>query len=118
MTDAKYNQHLLGELIYLIITHPIIIYDASIHRQFMQEPHMLHSEGASQFLVFIKLVPRKGPIYRCHDHLPIEAYFDVRYARDKGNRKSPTKSCTCVGGTLIAWCSRKEKVLCCSSEKS
>ena len=60
-------------------------------------------------------MPLAGLIYQRHDHLRIEAYSDVRYVGDKGDRKSTTWYCTYVGGNLVTWHSRKQKVVSCLS---
>ena len=62
--------------------------------------------------------PRKGLIYRRHDHVRIEAYFDAGYAGDKGDQKSTIGYCTYVGGNLVTWHSRKQKVVSCSSAEA
>ena len=94
MADANRYRRLLGKLIYLTITRPDITYPVSDLSQFMHEPRMVHWEGALRVLVYIKRAPGKGLTYRLHDHLRIEAYFDVGYAGDKGDRKSTTGYCT------------------------
>ena len=94
MADANCYRHLWGKLIHLTITHPDITYAISILSQFMQEPRVVHWEGALQLLMYIKCALRKGLIYRCPDHLRIEAYSNVRYYRDKEDRKYITRYCT------------------------
>ena len=69
----------------------------------------------SPLVTYIKRASSKGLIYRRHDHLRIEAYSDDGYAGDKGDRKSTIGYCTFVRGNLITWCSRKQKVVSCSS---
>ena len=81
----------------------------------MHEPRMVHWEGALRVLAYIKRAPGKGLIYRRHDHLRIEAYFD---AGDKGDRKSTTGYFTYVGGNLVTWRSRKQKVISCLSAEA
>ena len=67
---------------------------------------------------YIKHAPGKGLIYRRHDHLRIEAYSDAGYAGGKGDKKSTTEYCTCVGGNRVTWRSRKQKVISCSSAEA
>ena len=79
---------------------------------------MVHWEDALRVLVYIKHAPGKGLIYRCHDHLRIEAYFDAGYAGDKGDQKSTIGYCTYVGGNLVTWRCRKKNVVSCSSAEA
>ena len=118
MADANRYRRLLGKLIYLTVTRPDITYAVSVLSQFMHEPRMVHWEGALRVLAYIKRSPSKGLIYRRHDHLRIEAYSDAGYAGDKGDRKSTTGYCTYVGGNLVTWRSRKQKVVSCSSAEA
>ena len=90
-----------SSLIYLIVTHPDITYVVSVLSQFMQEPRMVHWEGVLRILIYIKHALVKGLIYRYHDHLSNEAYFDARYVGDKGDQKSTTGYCTYVRGNIV-----------------
>ena len=87
MADANRYWPLLGKLIYLTISFLDITNVFSVLSQFMQEPRMVHWEGALRVLAYYKRAPGKGLIYRRHDHLCIEPYSDVGYAGDKGDKK-------------------------------
>ena len=118
LDDADRYRRLLGKLIYLTVTRPDIVYTVSVLSQFMQEPRQVHWEGALRVLAYIKHAPGRGLIYRRHGHLRVEAYSDAGYAGDKGDRKSTTGFCTYVGGNLVTWRSRKQKVVSCSSAEA
>ena len=83
MAYANRNQRLLGKPIYLIVTHLGITYAFSEISQFMQEPCMVHWEGALRVLAYIKHAPHEGLKYRCHDHLRIEIYSNGEYSGTK-----------------------------------
>ena len=68
--------------------------------------------------IHLKRAPGRGLIYRRHSHLCIEAYTDVGYKGDKGYRKFTTGYCTYVGGNLVIWRSRQQKVVSCSNAES
>ena len=78
MADVSRYRRILGKLIYLKITRPDTMYVVRVLSLFMQEPCMVHWEGALKFIVYIKRVPGKGLIYQHHDHLRIEAYSNAR----------------------------------------
>ena len=118
LEDANRYRRLLGKLIYLTVTRPDIVYTVSLLSQFMQEPRQVHWEGALRVLAYIKNAPGRGLIYRRHGHTRVEAYSDAGYAGDKGDRKSTTGYCTYVGGNLVTWRSRKQKVVSCSSAEA
>ena len=75
MADANCYQCLLGKLIYLTITHPIITYALIVFSWFVQESRVVYWEGALQVILYIKCALSKGLIYQGHDHLLIEAYM-------------------------------------------
>ena len=101
MAAANRYRRLLRKLIYLKITHPDFTYDVSVLSQFMHEPRMVHWEGASRVLAYIKRAPGKGLTYRRRDHLRIEACSDAGYAGDKGDQKSTRGYYAYVGGNLV-----------------
>ena len=51
----------------------------------MHEPTVVHWEGTSQALAYIKLARGKGPVFYCHNYLHINAYSDGGYVGDKGD---------------------------------
>jgi len=55
-------------------------------------------------------------LYKKHRHVRIFDYSDSRYAGDKGDRKFTTGYCTCVGGNLVTWRSKKQDVFRFSAE--
>ena len=60
MIDANRYRHLLGKLIYLIVTRPDVTYNVSVLSQFMHEPRMVHWEGALRVFAYIKRALAKG----------------------------------------------------------
>ena len=117
MADANRYRHLLGKLIYLIVTHPDITYFVSVLSQFMQEPRVMHWGCITSSYVY-QAYSGKGLIYQRHDHLRIEAYSDAGYTKDKGDQKSTTGYCTYVGGNLVTWRSRKQTIISCLSAEA
>jgi hypothetical protein len=60
LLDPSTYQHLVGCLIYLIITRPNIVYSVNILSQFMQQPCQPHYDAAIRVLCYIKSSPGKG----------------------------------------------------------
>ncbi|XP_078436350.1 secreted RxLR effector protein 161-like [Wolffia australiana] len=83
--------------------------------KFIQEPPQVHWVGALRVLAYIKSALGRGLLYQRHHHLRSEAYLDASYAIGPGDRKSTTDYCTYVGGNLVTWRSRKQKVVASSS---
>lgn len=72
-------RRLVGRLIYLFLTHPDITYAVSVISQFMHAPTQDHLE-ATYTLRYLKSCPRKGILYRRHDHHLVEVYVDADWA--------------------------------------
>ncbi|CAA6662830.1 unnamed protein product [Spirodela intermedia] len=106
LLDLNWYRQFLGKLIYLIITHPNIMYTVSILSQ-LQESRRVHWVRALRVLTYIKRSLEQGLIYLRHDHLCIVAYSDIGYADDKGDQKSTTNYCTYISSNLVIWWSQK-----------
>ena len=72
---------------------------------------MIYWKGVLYVLAYIKGTPWKGLIYQKFGYLKIVVYYDTSYVGDKGNKKSTSGYCTCVGGNLITWRSKKQNVV-------
>lgn len=53
-----------------------------------------------------------------HDHTKIECFSDADWARSKDNRRSTSRYCVFVGGSLASWKSKKQNVVSRSSAES
>ncbi|KAL1190145.1 Retrovirus-related Pol polyprotein from transposon RE1 [Cardamine amara subsp. amara] len=53
-----------------------------------------------------------------NENAEIVGYCDADYAGDTNDRKSTTGYCTFIGGNLVTWKSKKQKVVSCSSAES
>ena len=74
----------------------------------MHQPKMIHQAVALRNLTYVKSSPKKGLLYKKHEHLRISRYSDSGYAGDKRNRKSTTGYCTFAGRNLMTWRSKKQ----------
>ena len=60
----------------------------------------------------------KGILFKKNDHLDLLAYADADWAKDRDDRRSTLKYCTLVGGNLVSWKSKKQKVVALSSAET
>ena len=67
--------------------------DVGVLRQFM---HMPLGWCVSSHCICLES-PRKGHIDKQNCHFCVEAYFNLAYTGDRGDRKSTTSYCTYVG---------------------
>ena len=93
LKDPNQYRRLIGKLIYLTVTWHDISYAVSLLSQFIHKPKRVHYTGTFRVLSCVKDAPKKGLAYRRNGHTRIMAYSDLRYARDRGDRKSTSGLC-------------------------
>ena len=114
-TDKGRYQRLVGKLIYLSHTRPNIAYAVSVVSQFMHCPSEEHMEAVIRILRYLKSSPGKGLMFSKNDHVRVDGYTDVDWAGNISDRKSTSGYFTFVGGNLVTWRSKKQKVVALSS---
>jgi hypothetical protein len=117
-TDKERYQRLVGKLIYLSHTRPDISYAVSVVSQFMHCPSKNHMDAVVRILRYLKSAPGKGIMFSKNDHLDVEGYTDADWAGNLADRKSTSGYFTFVGGNLVTWRSKKQKVVALSSAEA
>ncbi|XP_070031866.1 uncharacterized mitochondrial protein AtMg00810-like [Nicotiana tomentosiformis] len=74
--------------------------------------------GKLQYLLGIESTPGKGLLFSKHDHLQKEAFTDADWAGSLDDRRSTSSYCMIVGGNLITWRRKKQRVVSRSSAKA
>ncbi|WOH06349.1 hypothetical protein DCAR_0625775 [Daucus carota subsp. sativus] len=110
-------QRLVGRLIYLSHTRPDIAYAVSVVSRFMHNPGKQHMDAVVRILRYLKSAPGKGLLFSKHGNTDILGYSDSSWA-EKGDRKSTSGYLTFVGGNLVTWKSKKQKVVSLSSAEA
>ncbi|PRQ47582.1 putative RNA-directed DNA polymerase [Rosa chinensis] len=118
LTKKARYQRLVGRLIYLSHTRPDIAYAVSVVSQFMHNPSETHMEAVIRILRYLKSAPGKGLMFSKHSHLDISGYTDADWAGCVTDRKSTSGYFTFVGGNLVTWRSKKQKVVARSSAEA
>ncbi|GAB2292866.1 hypothetical protein Dimus_038222 [Dionaea muscipula] len=111
MTEPERYSCLSGKLTYLYITGPDITFAVNSLSQFMSVPRVPHWEALLRVVKYLKNHPNLDLCYRAHGHLCLEGFTDSDWARDPNNRRSMTGYCTFLGGNLVSWMSKKQKVV-------
>ncbi|CAJ2642525.1 unnamed protein product [Trifolium pratense] len=114
-TNKERYQRMVGKLIYLTHTRPDISYAVSVVSQFMHNPSEQHMSAVNRILAYLKSSPGKGILFSRHGHLAIVGYTDSDFAGSKLDRKSTSGYLSFVGGNLVTWRSKKQKVVSLSS---
>ncbi|XP_040363468.1 secreted RxLR effector protein 161-like [Rosa chinensis] len=116
--DKLRYQRLVGRLIYLSHTRPDVAYAVSVVSQFMHNPSERHMEAVVRILRYLKSAPGKGLMFCKCQHLDVSGYTDADWADSITNRKSTSGYFTSVGGNLVTWRSKKQKVVTRSSAEA
>lgn len=111
-------QQLVGKLIYLAHTRPDIAYAVSVVSQFMHRPNKDHMDAVIRIMRYLKSSPGKGIMFSKNNHLRIDGYTDADWAGNVSDRKSTSGYFTFVGGNLVTWRSKKQKVVALSSAEA
>lgn len=117
-TDKGRYQRLVGKLIYLSHTRPDIAYAVSVVSQFMHQPSKDHMEAVIRILRYLKSSPGKGLMFAKNNHLRVNGYTDADWAGNTIDRRSTSGYFMFVGGNLVTWRSKKQKVVALSSAEA
>ena len=117
-TNKERYQKLVEILIYLSHTRLDIAYAVSVVSRFMHAPNESHMKVVYRILRYLKSSPGKGFYFAKNVNLEVMGYGDADWAGDKSDGKSTLGYFTFVGGNLITWRSKKQKLVSRSSAKA
>ena len=67
---------------------------------------------------YLREAPCQGVWLGCNKSTEIVGYCDADWAGDRVDRRSTTGYCTFIGGNLVTWKSKKQKIVSCSSAEA
>ena len=105
-------------MIYLSHTRPDISYVVRVVSRSMHLPQTSHMEAVMRILRYLKGTSDRGIFFGKKHHLDLIAYTDADWADDRDSRKSTSGYFTLVGGNLVTWRSKKQKVVALSSAEA
>ncbi|XP_071727905.1 secreted RxLR effector protein 161-like [Rutidosis leptorrhynchoides] len=115
LADKGRYQRLVEKLIYLAHTRPDIAHAVGVVSQFVHQPQVHHMEAVIRIIQYLKKTADHGVVFEKNGHLEIKIYTDASWAGEKGDRRSTSGFFTLVGGNLVAWRCKKQKVVALSS---
>nr|KYP46801.1 Copia protein [Cajanus cajan] len=101
----------LGGLQYITITRPELSYSINKVCQYMHQPQEHHWKALKRILRYLQGTIDYGLHFKRPTHLTLQAFSDSDWGSDLDDRKSTTGFCVYLGGNLISWCSKKQKVV-------
>ena len=86
--------------------------------QFLQTPTVAQWNACKRILRYVKRTLSHGLLFKPASLFNLEGYSDSDWATNIDDRKSVTGICVFLGGNLITWSSRKQKVVACSNTEA
>ena len=100
-------RHLVGSLVYLVVTRPDISYPVHILSQFVSAPTSVHYSHLLCVLRYLRGTISQHLFFPRSSSLELQAYSDATWASDPSDRRSLSAYCVFLGGSLIAWKTKK-----------
>ncbi|PNX94213.1 putative copia-type protein [Trifolium pratense] len=84
----------------------------------MHCPSEDHMDAVMRIIRYLKTAPGKGLMFSKNNHLNIDGYTDADWAGSATDRRSTSGYFAFVGGNLVTWRSKKQKVVALSSAEA
>ena len=117
LSNPSLYRRLVGNLIYLTITHLDISYVVHQVNQYLSAPQSTHYAIVLHILRYLKGTLFHGLFYSTQFPLILCAFSDANWAGDPTNRKSTTGYCFLFSSSLISWWSKNQTHVARSSTK-
>jgi hypothetical protein len=118
LTDPTRYRHLVGSLVYLAVTRPDISYPVHILSQFVSAPSSVHYSHLLRVLRYLRGTISRRLFFPRSSSLQLQAYSDATWASDPSDRRSLSAYCVFLGGSLIAWKTKKQTAVSRSSAEA
>ncbi|XP_031271967.1 uncharacterized protein LOC116130358 [Pistacia vera] len=104
-------QSIIGSLQYLTLSRPNLAFTVNKLRQFLQNPSKAHWTACKRIMRYIKGTLSYRLMFHKSSSFNLEAYADADWVSDVNDRQSTSGYAIFLGGNLIQWSSRKQKVV-------
>jgi hypothetical protein len=118
LPDPTRYHHIVGSLVYLGVTRPDISYAVHILSQFVTAPTQIHYSHLLRVLRYLRGTITRRLFFPRSSSLHLQAYSDATWASDPSERHSLSAYCIFLGGSLIAWKTKKQTAVSRSSAEA
>ena len=116
--DPVRFRRLVGRLVYLTITRPDLCYAVHVLSQVMHKPQKRHWVAAVQIVRYIKGTPGQGILLSSNSYLRTQIYCDSDWQGCPRTRRSLSVFVLHLGGSPIAWKTKKQDTVSHSSAEA
>jgi hypothetical protein len=106
--DQKVYRSIIGSLLYLCASRPIIMLSVCMCARFQAAPEECHVRAAKRIRGYLVLTPNLGLRYPKGSHFDLISYFDANYVGCKVDRKSTSETYQLIGRSLVSWSLNKQ----------
>ena len=100
--DQKVYRSMIGSLLYLCASRPIIMLSVCMCARFQANPKKCHLVAVKRILKYLVLTPNLGLWYPKGSTFDLLGYSDLDYAGCKVDRKSTMGTCQFLGRSLVS----------------
>lgn len=118
LPDPTQYRCLMGQLLYLTITHPDIAFSVNFLSQFMQHPRTSHMDAAFHVLRYLRGTINHGIFLSSSSSLHMQGYADSDWVGCPTTRRSTIGYFTMLGASLVSWKSKKQPTVSLSSAEA
>jgi hypothetical protein len=111
LEDPTRYRHLVGNLVYLTATRPDIAYAVHTLSQFVKAPTTVHYAHLLRVLRYLRRTISRQLFYATSSQPMLHAYSNAIWASDHVERVSITGYCIFLGGSPIAWKSKRQSAV-------
>jgi hypothetical protein len=108
LEDPTRYRHIVGSLVYLGVTRPDISNSIYILSQFISAPTQIHYSHILRVLRYLFGTISQRLFFSHSSSLQLQAYCDATWASDLSDHRSLSAYCVFLGGSLIAWKTKKQ----------
>ena len=103
LSNPSLYRHLVGNLVYLTVTHTDISYAVHQVSQYLSVPRQTHYTAILCILQYLKGTLFHDLFYSAQSPFVLLTFSDVNWAGDPTDRRSTTGYCFLLGSSLISW---------------
>uniref|UniRef100_A0ACD5WIJ6 Uncharacterized protein n=1 Tax=Avena sativa TaxID=4498 RepID=A0ACD5WIJ6_AVESA len=108
LSEPTRYRHLVGSLVYLAVTRPDISYPVHILSQFVSAPTTVHYSHLLRVLRYLHDTITRRLLFPRSRSFQLQCYSDATWASDPSDRRFLSAYCVFLGGSLIAWKTKKQ----------